>query len=33
VEVIERIFAGVSAEEKDKMTSSNVVKLYGITLP
>ena len=26
-------FAGVPAEEKDKMTSSNVVQLYGIALP
>jgi predicted TIM-barrel fold metal-dependent hydrolase len=33
MEVIERIFAGVPAEEKEKMTSSNVLQLYGITPP
>jgi hypothetical protein len=33
MEVIERIFAGVPAAEREKMTSTNVLKLYGITPP
>jgi predicted TIM-barrel fold metal-dependent hydrolase len=32
-EVLERIFQGVPTDEKDKMTSGNVRKLYGITVP
>ena len=32
-EVLQRIFHGVPAEEKEKMTSRNVCQLYGITLP
>jgi hypothetical protein len=32
-EVLDRIFQGVPADEKHKMTSGNVCKLYGITLP
>jgi len=31
-EVLDRIFQGVPAEEKHKMTSSNVGRLYGITV-
>ena len=31
--VIDRIFAGVSAEDREKMTSLNVLKLYNIDLP
>jgi predicted TIM-barrel fold metal-dependent hydrolase len=33
MEVMERIFAGVPAAEREKMTSTNVLKLYGITPP
>jgi predicted TIM-barrel fold metal-dependent hydrolase len=33
MEVIERIFSGVPEDEKEKMTSTNGMKLYGITLP
>ena len=32
-EVLDRIFQGVPTDEKHKMTSGNVCKLYGITLP
>jgi hypothetical protein len=32
-EVLDRIFQGVPANEKYKMTCGNVCKLYGITLP
>jgi predicted TIM-barrel fold metal-dependent hydrolase len=32
-EVLERIFQGVPADEKYKMTSGNVCQLYGITPP
>ena len=31
--VLDRIFDGVPADEKEKMTSTNVLKLYNITLP
>jgi predicted TIM-barrel fold metal-dependent hydrolase len=33
MEVMERIFAGVPDAEREKMTSTNVLKLYGITPP
>jgi hypothetical protein len=31
--VLERILEGVPDDEKEKMTSTNVLQLYGITLP
>lgn len=31
--VLDRIFQGVPDDEKEKMTSGNVIKLYGIRLP
>jgi hypothetical protein len=33
METIDRIFAGVPADEREKMTSTNVMKLYGLPLP
>lgn len=33
METIERIFTGVPADEREKMTSTNVMKLYDLSLP
>ncbi len=33
MEILERIFQGVPADEKEKMTSRNVIELYNIKLP
>jgi hypothetical protein len=33
MEVLKRIFQGVPAAERELMTSTNVIKLYGITPP